>query len=85
MCAVEVGDKVCGRVRGEGAEGGEALEHVARLLATAELLLHNLVRLVRELRRPARRLQVLQEVVARIVLRSRLRLRLGSRSRLGSG
>ena len=37
MSAVEVGDEVGGRVRREGAERGEALEHVSRLLAAAEL------------------------------------------------
>ena len=75
VCAVEVGDEVGGRVGGEGAEGGEALEHVARLLAPAELLLDHLVRLVRELRRPAP-LQVVQEVIPRTILQSRSRPRL---------
>ena len=73
--AVEVRDEVSGRVGGEGAEGGEALEHVARLLAVAaELLLHDLVSLVGELRRPAR-LKVLQQVIPRIVLQFKSRLR----------
>ena len=67
MGALEVCEEVGGRVGGEGAEGGEALEHVRSLLA-AELLLHDVVRLVGELRRPAQ-VKVIEEVVARVILR----------------
>ena len=65
--ALEVREEVGGRVGGEGAERGEALEHVRSLLA-AELLLHDVVRLVGELRRPAQ-VKVIEEVVARVILR----------------
>ena len=67
MGALEVCEEVGGRVGGEGAEGGEALEHVRRLLS-AELLLDDVVRLVGELRRPAQ-VKVIEEVVARVILR----------------
>ena len=73
MRTLEVSEEVGGRVGGEGAEGGEALEQVRRLLA-AELLLHDVVRFVRELRRPAQ-VQVIEQVVARVILRTRSRLR----------
>ena len=68
MGALEVCEEVGGRVGGEGAEGGEALEHVRSLLA-AELLLDDVVRLVGELRRPAH-VEVVKEVVAWVILRS---------------
>ena len=69
MRTLEVSEEVGGRVGGEGAEGGEALEQVRSLLAS-ELLLHDVVRLVGELRRPAQ-VQVIQKVVTRVILRSR--------------
>ena len=69
MRTLEVSEEVGGRVGGEGAEGGEALEQVRSLLA-AELLIDDVVRLVRELRSPAQ-VEVIEEVVARVILRSR--------------
>ena len=68
MRTLEVSEEVGGRVGGEGAEGGEALEQVRSLLPK-ELLLDDVVRLVRELRRTAQ-VEVVQEVVARVILRS---------------